>query len=94
MKVLFSDFAAGEVQDAAAYLDLELEGLGRAFEEDVRRAAVLISRFPESGSSERRGIRRILLHKFPYKLIYTIKSDHILIIAVAHQHRRPDYWVD
>lgn len=29
---------------------------------------------------------------FPYKLMYAVESDHIYVIAVAHQHRKPDYW--
>ncbi len=35
-----------------------------------------------------------LLHKFPYKLLYALEHDHIVVIAVAHQHRKPDYWAD
>ena len=94
MKVLFSDFATSEVQDAADFLDLEFEGLGTAFEEDVLRAATLISKYPEAGASERPGIRRVLLHKFPYKLIYAVKQSYILVLAVPHQHRDPNYWID
>jgi hypothetical protein len=33
-----------------------------------------------------------LLHMFPYKLLYSIEKNHVFIIAVAHQHRRPTYW--
>ena len=39
-------------------------------------------------------VRKCLLHKFPYKLMYSVEGNHILVIAVAHQHRNPDYWVD
>ena len=94
MKVLFSDFAKSEVEDAAAYLDLESDGIGAAFEDDVRRAATLISSFPQAGAIERPRIRRVLLHKFPYKLIYAVKADHIVVLAVPHQHRDPTYWID
>jgi hypothetical protein len=45
-------------------------------------------------SVERGEIRKCLLHKFPYKLLYSIEADHILILAVAHQHREPEYWTD
>jgi len=34
------------------------------------------------------------IEKFPYKLLYSVESNHIFIIAVAHQHRRPDYWIE
>jgi|GEM_PF-225276 len=32
--------------------------------------------------------------KFSYSLLYSIEEDHIFIIAVAHQHRKPGYWID
>jgi len=52
-----------------------------------------ISAYPEGWSKEKGEIRKCLLHRFPYKLLYSIEQDHIFIIAVAHLHRRPDYWV-
>jgi len=39
-------------------------------------------------------VRKCLLHRFTYKLLYSVEEDHILVIAVAHQYRKPDYWVD
>jgi toxin ParE2 len=40
------------------------------------------------------GIRRCRLGRFPYGLIYTLDNGDILVLAVAHLHRRPDYWRD
>ncbi|MHB9003921.1 MAG: type II toxin-antitoxin system RelE/ParE family toxin [Coriobacteriia bacterium] len=37
-------------------------------------------------------IRKLVLAKFPYSLIYEIDGDVVLILAVAHQRRRPHYW--
>jgi toxin ParE2 len=56
-------------------------------------AAKRIAEYPETWSLERGDIRKCLLHKFPYKLLYSIEKDHIIIIAVAHQHRKPEYWL-
>jgi mRNA-degrading endonuclease RelE of RelBE toxin-antitoxin system len=39
-------------------------------------------------------VRRCRLRRFPYGLIYAIDRGDILIVAVAHAHRRPDYWRD
>lgn len=94
MKVLFSDFAKRELDDAVQYLELEFEGLGTRFRSEVKLAAERISRHPLAWSVERGEIRKCLLHKFPYKLLYSIEADHILILAVAHQHREPEYWTD
>lgn len=94
MKVIFSSYARDELEDAFNYLELEFEGLGRRFKSEVRSAAKLIARHPPAWSVERGEVRKCLLHKFPYKLLYSIETDHIFIIAIAHQHRKPDYWID
>ena len=93
MRVIFSEYAKLELDDAASFYELEFEGLGRRFKEEVRKAAKRICKYPQALSIERGDIRKCLLHKFPYKLLYSIEKDHIFIIAVAHQHRKPDYWI-
>jgi hypothetical protein len=39
--------------------------------------------------------RRCLVHKFPYSVIfqYRKESEEILVVCIAHMHRRPAYWV-
>jgi plasmid stabilization system protein ParE len=94
MKIIFSKLAKQELDDAVYFYELEFPGLGRGFKEEVRKAAIRIFDYPEAWSIERGEARKCLLHKFPYKLLYSIEKDHILILAVAHQHRKPDYWVE
>jgi plasmid stabilization system protein ParE len=94
MRVIFTRLAKQELEDAVRFYELEYSGLGRKFKEEVRKAALRIAAYPEGWSIERGNVRKCLLHKFPYKLLYAIDENHILIIAVAHQHRKPDYWFD
>jgi toxin ParE1/3/4 len=75
------------------YLELQAEGLGRRFFSEVLRAENLIAQFPESAPEIAAGIRKRVLRKFPYSLIYTVESEELLILAVAHHSRRPRYWV-
>jgi plasmid stabilization system protein ParE len=93
MKVIFAKLAKQELDDAVRFFELQTPGLGRRFRAEVKKAAIRITEYPEAWSIERGEIRKSLLHKFPYKLLYSIEKDHIFIIAVAHQHRKPDYWV-
>jgi len=93
IRIIFSKFAKLEMEDAARLYELEYPGLGQSFKNEVKKAALRISEYPKAWSIERGEVRKCLLHRFPYKLLYSIESDHIFIIAVAHQHRRPDYWV-
>jgi plasmid stabilization system protein ParE len=94
MNVIFAKPAKLELDDAVAYYELEHSGLGIKFKEEVQKNIERIKKFPQAASIERGEIRKSLLHKFPYKILYSIESDHIFIIALAHQHRKPDYWVD
>ncbi len=93
MRVIFTSFARQELEDAIRYYELEYAGLGRNFKEEVRKAALRIAVHPQAWSIERGDVRKCLLHKFPYKLMYSVEENHILVIAIAHQHRKPDYWV-
>lgn len=93
MGVIFTKLARQEVEDAVRYYELEYEGLGRRFKEEVRKAALRTAAYPEAWSIARGDVRKCLLHKFPYKLMYSVEENYILVIAVAHQHRKPDYWI-
>jgi plasmid stabilization system protein ParE len=53
-------------------------------------------RFPELETIEHNelGLRRVLLQKFPYLVIYQSVGEDIRVIAIPHVGRRPDYWMD
>ncbi|MDH4245310.1 MAG: type II toxin-antitoxin system RelE/ParE family toxin [Nitrospira sp.] len=93
MRVVFTRIATRELEDAVRFYELEYVGLGRRFKEEVRKTALRVAEYPKAWTIERGEVRKCLLHKFPYKLMYSVEEDHILVIAVAHQHRKPDYWV-
>ncbi len=94
MNVLFTTYAKQELEDAFHYYELENPGLGKRFKTEIKRAVLRITQYPKAWSVERGDVRKYILHTFPYKLLYSIEKDHILIIAVAHQHRKPDYWIE
>jgi hypothetical protein len=48
---------------------------------------------PEAGMILQGGVRRRLLRRFPYALLYRIKPSGIRILAVMNLKRRPTYWV-
>jgi plasmid stabilization system protein ParE len=93
MKVVFSKFAKSELEDAIAFYELEYPGLGLKFKEEIRKNVNIIKKHLQAWAIERGDIRKSLLHKFPYKIFFSIEKDHIFIIAIAHQHRKPDYWL-
>jgi len=50
--------------------------------------------YPYAGMQVEQEIRRFLFTRFPYSLFYGVDEETIVVIAVAHQHRKPDYWAD
>jgi plasmid stabilization system protein ParE len=37
-------------------------------------------------------IRRVLAHRFPYGVLYVPRGNSIIVLAVMHLRRQPDYW--
>lgn len=92
-RVSFHRLAHREVSEAGEFYQLESPGLGVAFLDEVEFCTQTILQYPEAGQLIVGNIRRRLLRRFPYALLYSIKSDHIRILAVMNLKRRPMYWV-
>lgn len=91
-RVSFHRLAEGELNDAALYYELESPGLGTIFLDEVEHYIEAIIRNPNAGVKIRASIRRRLLRRFPYGIIYSV-HDGIRILAVMNLKRRPTYWV-
>jgi len=94
MNIEFLPLAKLELDDAIEYYELQLEGLGKRFKEEVRNSINRISIFPKAWTVIRPNIRKCVMHKFPYNILYSIQKNTILIIAISHHHRQPEYWID
>jgi len=78
--------------EAALFYESRSDGLGKDFLDDVQRAIDRSSDYPYSGEPVDSSLRRTLLHRFPFSLIYAVERESIVIIAVAHHGRAPGYW--
>lgn len=94
MKVRFLSLAEREVEDAFAWYEEQSVGLGREFLDELDRAVRRIATFPLAATVIELGLRRCLLSRFPYGLIYGVDEDTIVVLAVAHLHREPRYWIN
>ncbi|MGC8492698.1 MAG: type II toxin-antitoxin system RelE/ParE family toxin [Syntrophobacteraceae bacterium] len=92
MKIEFLPEAEEEFREAVRYYETEAPGVGITFITTVRRAVGLIAENPYAAASIGSGIRKKVLTHFPYNILYAIERDQVLIVAVAHQKRRPRYW--
>lgn len=89
----FHRLAEYELNEAAQYYDLKEPGLGAAFLEEIDRCLQSVQAAPEAGVILGGTVRRRLLRRFPYALLYKIKPSGIRVLAVMNLKRRPTYWV-
>ena len=92
MVVKFLAPAQAELTEAVAYYHSQEPGLGSRFANEVRRTIERILQYPEAWSSISKRTRRCRTNKFPYGIIYQIRGDVLLIVAVMHLHREPRTW--
>jgi plasmid stabilization system protein ParE len=86
--------AEEEMTEAAIFYEDQSRGLGVEFLDDVQRTIDRLRDNPMLGQVVVDDLRRGLLARFPFSLLYVIESDSLLIVAVSHQRRRPEYWRD
>ena len=89
--------AEEEALAAATWYEDRQLGLGQDFLDRYAKALEGIEIQPERfGRLEtirsRRQIRRCLLSRFPYAIIFEVLANEIVVLAVPHLHRRPNYW--
>jgi mRNA-degrading endonuclease RelE of RelBE toxin-antitoxin system len=96
VNVDFHPAAERELLDAVQYYNDQRPDLGYEFAAEVEEAVNRVRAHPEGWAwvSERDDLRRCQTKRFPYRLIYQVQPNRVLILAVAHLKRRPGYWRD
>ena len=84
--------AEEEMTEASVFYDAASSGLGNDFLDDVQQAVDSLCEYPLAGEAVAPGLRRMLLHRFPFSIVYAVETDRIVVIAIAHHGRRPGYW--
>ena len=92
MRIVYHPEAEAEFLAALLYYNADNEQAGKRFALEVAAALQLVVAFPEAWPILEDGIRRCLVSRFPYALIYRIEAAGIYIHAVTHLSRRPGYW--
>ncbi|HSR18544.1 MAG TPA: hypothetical protein VLM39_10690 [Ignavibacteriaceae bacterium] len=93
MIVEFLEPAHIEYQEAIDFYNLQSQGLGNKFIAEIDATISIIKNYPDSFAEYTKHTRKAVVNVFPYNIIYTIHKNYIQIIAVAHQHRKPNYWL-
>ena len=92
MQVQFLQPAQYELDEAIDYCNAQVPHLGQAFLVEILASLDCICLWPDAWHSVSKNTRRCQLKRFPYGIIYSKTDSAILVIAVAHLHRNPEYW--
>ena len=90
--VRFHIEAEAELNEAVSFYEALVPGLGKSLTAEVKKTVRLVQAHPAAGQNVSARLKKSLVHRFPYSLIYSVDAQSILILAVAHHRRRPGYW--
>lgn len=94
MKYLWDEGALDDLEEATRFYFQQDPSVEIRFAECIDKAIDQVTSRPYSWPILESDVRRFVVEIFPYSLLYSIVSDHVLILAVAHQSRHPDFWKD
>ena len=81
-----------ELDETFVYYENIQNDLGYRFINEVKESISLIQNYPNAWHNLSNRTKRCLVKNFPYGIIYQIRKDKILIVAIANLHRKPNYW--
>jgi plasmid stabilization system protein ParE len=92
MQIEFLEAAQAELDQAIEYYARESAGLGNEFLAEVLCTLERITDHPHAWHTYSKRTRRCQMRRFPYGVIYLISMERVLVVAIAHLHRKPGYW--
>ena len=94
MNVIFLEEAEQELLEAALYYEKQASGLGKKFMDEVYQSIDAVVDFPLNCQKFTADIRRKLLKRYPFGVLYRIDNNQIVIVAVMNLKRKPFYWLN
>lgn len=88
-KVIIRPEAENDLKEAFSWYEDRRLGLGYDFLLQVDAGMRFIERNPEVHPLEYKGTRKHLTKRFPYKIIYFVEEEKVIVLAVFHGKRRP-----
>jgi len=98
VKFTFLPAAELDAADAAVWYDDQRFGLGDEFLDELKDVLGRVQQAPEQAPrlehyAGRRDVRRYLLKRFPYIVVFVCQPHEVIVVAVSHARRRPLYWL-
>jgi toxin ParE1/3/4 len=92
MRYVFHPEALAEYAEAVQYYAEQRVEMAQIFIDSIEDAVYRIKESPTRYRAIDEDVRRCMTRRFPYGILYTIEPDYILILAVMHCSREPEYW--
>ena len=94
IKILFHKLAGKEFLEVRDYYDDLVFGLGEKFVTEVERCLNIMTTNPLAYPVTKQNVRKAVIIKFPFSILYRVDGNVIYILAVMHQKREPLYWAE
>jgi len=91
-EIEFHPLATAEAAEAYAWYAGQSEEAALRFMSAIDRAVDQVRASPFRYPKVDAHLRRILLDRFPYSILYSVSEELITVLVVAHASRRPGYW--
>ena len=92
--IRFLTMAEMEVDEAVSWYQEQSHDESLAFLDELDRAVRIVRAYPLIATEIEPEIGSFCFSRFPYSLIYGVDDEELVVIAVAHHSRRPQYWID
>ena len=89
--VIIRPKAEAELAEARSWYESQRVGLGDEFLKEISQAVTQLQANPEARPFYYHDFRRLLTHRFPYKLFYRIEGDRVIVFRVLHARRKHEW---
>ena len=92
LPLIITPAAEADLAEARAWYESKRDGLGDEFLLCIEAGLDHIRRVPAAASEVYPGVRRVVVRRFPYGILYRVDPDQIAVIAIYHSKRDPRGW--
>lgn len=90
--VEWRDRAIREAQDAYDWYEAQSNGTGERFIAELDEHIAFIQRRPNGYPRWRSHYHKVTMVIFPYKVIYRVDGDRVIVFSIFHNKRDPKHW--
>ena len=91
MRVEYHPLTTSDLNNAVAHYNRQQPGLGDELRIEVYRSIERVLARPSQFSIVARNIRRCLVHRFPYAILFRVEEETLRVLVIRHHRRHPGF---